>query len=58
VLTILLACAGCSTAPTSTANAGSDSGFHAKSWVDATMFNSLDDRGDTIVTNEPKGWSR
>ncbi|MEA2757037.1 MAG: hypothetical protein QOJ54_3326, partial [Aliidongia sp.] len=33
-------------------------GFQAKSWVDTTMVNSLNDRGDTIVTNEQKGWYR
>jgi|GEM_PF-3745669 hypothetical protein len=55
---ILLASTGCSTAPTAVAGAGPESGFHAKSWVDATMTDSLSDRGDVIVTNEPRGWYR
>jgi len=53
--TLMLAAAGCTSAPNSTV---ADAGFHAKSWVDTTMINSLADRGDVIVANEQKGWYR
>ncbi|MEA2753903.1 MAG: hypothetical protein QOJ54_192 [Aliidongia sp.] len=49
-LALAMAGAACSSEP--------GGGFQAKSWVDTTMVNSLNDRGDTIVTNEQKGWYR
>jgi hypothetical protein len=51
-LALAMTGAACSSEP------GSVAGFHAQSWVDTTMVNSLNDRGDAIVTNEQKGWYR
>jgi hypothetical protein len=52
-LALAMAGAACTSQPGSVAD-----GFHAQSWVDTTMINHLDDRGDIIVTNEQKGWYR
>jgi hypothetical protein len=54
---MLVATAGCSTAPQSVAS-NDEAGFHAGTRVDEALANSLADRGDVQVTNSPKGWYR
>ena len=54
VLALASAAAACSSAPTaSTASISKPAGF-----VDSTLTNSLDDRGDSLVSNARTGWNR
>jgi hypothetical protein len=49
---IVSAVAACSTPPAGVASTQS------AGWVDATAVSNIDDRGQTLVSNAIRGWSR